>query len=916
MGVAFMEPKRDRRDENSGIEKTVLVIFSLYSINTVYRLINHNWPIAVPILVVVLILVMWFFNIRDLFSYQKRVLINTNIIMICTVLFSLNSIKLVDAFSTFYIMITLLGLYGVIECMYITLGFSAAVVMVFYFLMEGKQFEISGDWRTIYYAAINLAVLHICLILWLKGRKKSIDRTVQTIQALKKAERIKDDFLANVSHELRTPLNTISGMSEIIRNETDINEIHKDGYYIQLATGTLIGTVSDILDFSELQSGNVVLENESYNIVTTINDIINMVHSKNENKNIEFIVDLDVNMPRTLEGDEKKIRRIIMNLLGNAIKFTKDGCICLVVGGRKESYGWNLQVKIMDTGIGIEEKNIERLFTTYGQVDTSRSRTAEGIGLGLAISKALVEKMGGTILVQSRFGKGSTFQFVIPQKIVDESPAMSIDNKYMHNVLTYINREHFNLMEIRDAYIENLRRMVEQVHIKNHACRNINEFKRRFSTESYTHVLITFDEYLEDKEYFEMIAKTTNLMVVMSQEYADQITDESIIKVFKPFYAVPIIKVLNETSGTNAGKQDGEFIAPKAHILVVDDNVMNLNVIAGLLKKYRIKTTEAQSGDEALELIKTMDYDFVFMDHMMPGKDGIETLKEIRSKRGVYYQKVPVIALTANALAGAREKFLTAGFSDFVEKPVELSVLERVIKRNLPKEKIIYEKNKSVLSEPKKKGFYIGDLDVEEGILYCGDKEKLINVLKEFCENSDEIRNGLTVCFENKDWKNYGINVHALKSSMKSIGADLLSEMAKELEKLSGDGAFEEIPEKHHLMILEYDRIVKMISEDEKINVPIKEIPESDQLLINNSLPEISEEDFEKYIAEFTEYAYSLNADEMIRVLGELNKYSYKGVTLINEMKIINKKIEHLDLFSASDLLLKIKNKLQTGGDA
>lgn len=905
-----MEPKRGPRDDNSGIEKTVLLIFSLYSINTAYRLFAEKWPVVVPILVIMSLIAMWIFNVRQLFSFKNRAIISTYIIMATTAIFSVCAPEHEDSFSTFYIMITLIALYGVIECMYVT-ALISLIVMTFFIVFEKTIFNRNEGWLTLYHATLNLTVLHVCLMLWLKGRKKSINRTIQTIEALKRAERIKDDFLANVSHEIRTPLNTISGMSEIIRNETDINEIYRDSYYIQLATGTLMGTVNDILDFSELQTGNVILENESYNIVTTISDVINMFNAKNENKNIEFIVDLDVSMPKILEGDEKKIRRIIMNLLGNALKFTKDGCVCLSVGGRRESYGWNLLVRIVDTGIGIEEKNIERLFTTYGQVDTSRSRNAEGIGLGLAISKALVEKMGGTILVQSRFGKGSMFQFVVPQKIVDDSPAITIDNKYKLNILTYINREHFNLMEIRDAYTENLRRMIEQVHIKNHACRNLNEFKRRYESDTYTHILITFDEYLEDVDYFEQISHENNLMVVMSQEYETKIKSDSIIKVFKPFYAVPIIKILNETNGKVVRKNEGEFTAPEAHILVVDDNSMNLNVIAGLLNKYKIKTTKAQSGDEALELIESMDYDFVFMDHMMPEKDGIETLNEIRKKRGVYYQKVPIIALTANAVAGAREKFINAGFADFVEKPVELSVLDRVIRRNLPKEKIIYGDVKITKTETKQKEFAIGDLDVKSGEMYCGDREKLLIVLKDFCESSRDIRKGIVEPFEAKDWKTYKINVHALKSSMKSIGANYLSDLAKELEKMSGEGNVADIPEKHNVMLNEYDRVVKFICEDEKIDVHIDEEKET----VTDNLKNITSEEFDKLTNDFTEAAYSLDSEAMKSIYEELVISSFNGKPLKGEINSIAKKIEHMDLFSAADLLNSIKEKMKTGGD-
>ena len=232
-------------------------------------------------------------------------------------------------------------------------------------------------------------------------RKATEAELLENITELEKAQRSKDDFMANVSHEIRTPINTISGMSEMVLREDISPTVRENVFDIQTAGRNLQSIVSDILDFSELESGKMELVEEPYNITSTINDIINMSLAKKGDKPIEIIVDCDASIPCNLLGDEIKLRRVVMNLVNNAIKFTNEGCVTISFGCRREAYGINLVVKVKDTGIGIEEENLEKLFTSFNQVDTKKNRMEGGIGLGLAIANAIVMKMGGFITVSS-----------------------------------------------------------------------------------------------------------------------------------------------------------------------------------------------------------------------------------------------------------------------------------------------------------------------------------------------------------------------------------------------------------------------------------------------------------------------------------------------------------------------------------
>ena len=485
--------------------------------------------------------------------------------------------------------------------------------------------------------------------------------------------------MANMSHEIRTPINTVCGMSEMILREEISDTVRKDVFDIQTAGRNILSVVSDILDFSELESGNMELIEEPYNITSTINDIMNMTIAKKNKKNIEIIVDCDANIPSGLVGDEQKIRRAIMNIVDNAIKFTNEGGVVITVYARKEEYGTNLCVNVKDTGIGMNEETIEKLFTSFNQVDTKRNRQEGGIGLGLAISKAIVTKMGGFITVKSTLEKGSEVQLVIPQKVLEEKPIVSLNDADKIHVAAYIDTEKYDFATVREGYRNSIQHMVEQLGVSFRWCKNLSELKRRVEKENFSHVFISWEEYCEDQQYFEELSYRQKVILVHDREHQEY-TPGQMLYIYKPFYVLSVASLLFNgesiiQSMDGSHYQNRRFIAPRASVLVVDDNVMNLRVVEGLLRPYKIKVFVAGSGKEALQKIESMEFDFVFMDHMMPEMDGVETLHRIRQKPGQYFKNVPIVALTANAIGGAREMFLSEGFADFVSKPIEISVL-------------------------------------------------------------------------------------------------------------------------------------------------------------------------------------------------------------------------------------------------
>ncbi len=910
----------DKRQRKT--ERFILILYSIYSVNIFIASMWLDWGSGVSAALAVAMTLSWSLYLVSYKSYHFRAMATSILMQISVFLYAIHSEDLPSVLTTLMAFAVFLGLYDIARIGYVTVAFSVLVLLYHVFVKGSVHLASFLESPKVIVQLVNIFLVEYVVSLWVKKRSESDEQMLQVIDVLQEAEQSKNDFLANVSHELRTPINTIYGMSELVLQSDDPQKMKEEVYDIQMAGRNLMSVVSDILDFSELQSGKMEIEEEAYNITSTINDVINMTVANKKDKPIELIVDCDAQIPQVLYGDEKKIRRIVMNMVKNAIKFTNEGCVTITITVRREAYGVNLIVTVRDTGIGMNEESLEKLFTSFNQVDSKRNRQEGGIGLGMAIAKALVQKMGGVITVKSKFGRGTTMKVVIPQRVVDEKPIAEIRDKEKLNVAIYVNIEQFEMATIRDEYTGSIQHMIEKLQVRSHVCRNLAELKRRQEKETFTHVFISKLEYSEDPEYFDRLAQRLCLAVVIDRQEDKLVENQNILRIYKPFYVLPIVNLLNNNFSRHPEKypvRAERFVAPNVHVLVVDDNIMNIKVIQGLLEKYRIRVTAAESGAEALSKIESMDYDFVFMDVMMPEMDGIETLHNLRKKMGTYYSKVPVIALTANAVAGTREMFLAEGFADFVEKPVEISVLERVLKRNLPADKLIPVSEEDVeWMEPEQTigdtsgpeagdALVVGDLNVEKGMIYCGGREQYLEILSLYDQSGGENIEKLEELYSIQDWKNYIITVHAVKSAMLSIGAERLSEMAKSLEMSGKAGKIDYILAHHGKLIEEYKRVLRVLhsflhpGEHYKVEAPTQE------------LPELSDEKFDELAAGMEEAMYNLNGAGMLEILEQLQGFQYRGAALKPSLAPLKRKIEMSDYMSAVEIVLKLKDRLRSG---
>ena len=611
-----------------------------------------------------------------------------------------------------------IALYGI----YCGIYFEILLIVLFYtplrHQLECHYSKFFMDRFPILYL-LNLALVSICLINYHMSVLKLIDSAKELLKSKEEADRAnrgKSDFLSNMSHEIRTPINAVLGMNEMILRESlnatrnlpadkesamqIFSDINKYAGNIESAGNNLLYLINDILDFSKIESGKMQLVETDYKLSSVLNDVSNMIFFKAREKGLEFGINVDNTIPDGLHGDEIRVRQIIINILNNAVKYTKEGRVDLSVSAKGYDNAYEkraicLIISVSDTGIGIKEEDINKLFTKFERVDLEQNSTVEGTGLGLAITKNLLEMMGGDIEVKSVYNEGSTFIIHLPQMVVSEEP--------------------------------------------------VGDFRKKF------------DESIESME-----------------AYVES------------------------------------FHAPDAHILVVDDTKMTLLVVEGLLKNTGIKIDTASSGARSIELADKNHYDLILMDRRMPGMNGTEAMQHIKDAKSPS-SDTPFICLTADAISGAKERYMEAGFIDYLTKPIDYTALEKMLIAYLPDSKVVINKNSKngadadTSSKKTLPGEYDllsnAGIDSAAGMRFCNnDWDFYTTILKDYVLSFNERSVDLQRFYESKDFKNYGIVVHALKSTSKTIGATDLSKKAELLEKASYEADSDYISKEHDTM--------------------------------------------------------------------------------------------------------------------
>ena len=683
---------------------------------------------------------------------------------------------------------------------------------------------------------------------------------------IKRITNLKSDFLANMSHEIRTPMNAVIGMAEMALREELPPAAREYIKQIVASGNTLLAIINDILDFSKIESGKMNINMGEYELYSIVKDVASVIMTRIGDKKIEFVVDVSPHIPKQLMGDSIRIRQIIMNLANNAVKFTKEGCVSLFIDcDRRSDTEILLKVTVKDTGIGIKKEDIGKLFQSFQQVDSKRNRNIEGTGLGLAISKQLVTLMNGRIWVESDYGEGSSFSFEIPQIVLNGTPSVEVDRK-CSKVAGLL---------CADTYISlNMKRIFNYLHTE--CVEVLSEKDFPLLEEKNAEYLFmdgdSFDESIH--EYMAAHPQMTGVLMVDFKEKKD-VDLENVLAAPKPFYTMKVAKIIAHEDLYSSEEDEGqnfEFIAPRAEILVVDDNELNLTVAAGILAPLQMKIDTATGGRECLDMIEKKHYDIILMDHMMPELDGIETTHLIR-RFHEEYDNVPIIALTANVMEEMRAMFLVEGMNDFIAKPIESKVIVNKIKQWLPGDKIQKIEGKTDSGEDKKKELEITaqkinipELDVCHALQLAGNEKLFWQILMEYVRVIPKKSRLIQEKREQEDWKDYTIEVHALKSASRQIGAIELADLAAEMEKAGKEDNISFILEHHDELMERYLAYEPVLSK--YLDIPQKQ-----------TQPKIGydREKVEQYLGQMQNAIDDLDMDAMDETIGKLAEISLTG---------------------------------------
>ncbi len=667
-------------------ERFIILLISLAGIGLTVESILVGWEFWLPPIIVIGAISLWAMHITGKPDYYVR--------EVAYLVYAMLTVFFHGVHSTSYYDVALVAVFTMMVFSFMDKGYMMNLLLLEYFIILAIQIYLAVQEQNFSFEVVNISRLILDVVIvslvWFGCIKAINDRTEMRESYEEKENRMAvvdadmEDFLTNISHELRTPVNVVLGMSEMQIQK----KLGDEAFSIKDAGMRLAYQIEDIQDYTECKRNKIILEEDDYMCTSLINDAVVGFRLLNDEKNLEFIVDMDPKVPTRMHGDVKKIHKIFRHLLENAVKFTRKGGIYLRVYTENTNYGVNLCIEMTDTGIGMDKRSIAMVTEGMYQVNKKRNRSSGGIGLGLYIIYGFAHRMGGFVKIESEKRIGTTVRVTIPQKVVDKTPCLSLSNDFSGDILFHVRSDKYKVPKVRDFYRAMATNLATGIRVPLYSAETTGEIERLKEKLDVSVIFMGQEEYEENPEYFDEMSGGDIVVAVSAAPGFKPNPGSNVLVMPKPLYAYPVIKVINEGRNARDLSAAGSDVRPAftgIKALVVDDEPMNLVVATGLFREYEMEIETAGSGREAIAKYRDKNFDVVFMDHMMPEMDGVEAMKLIKSEAAELGRSVIVIALTANAVSGAREMFIKEGFDGFIAKPISIPDFERVMLRELAK---------------------------------------------------------------------------------------------------------------------------------------------------------------------------------------------------------------------------------------
>ncbi len=676
--------------DKTGIHTVLVMMLSLGCVGLTLVSISQHWEYWVPPILLVWMVALWVLHLKQSMSVYRRETVYFLFGAVLTLFHGVHETSYFDvaiAFSLVMMAFLVLERKGIERLFYMEYMLVTLAQVILALRHKSQVFDSLGIARILLHMSAVTCIYYVCCKVI--GEFETVRADLEEKTKEKEEASVEmEDFLVNISHELRTPVNVVNGMSSIVLK----NGMQPEVFAIREAGLRLSRQIEDIQDYTEINQNKVMVENEKYMITSLINDVLTGFRVQEGKKNLEMVVDLDPQVPSVMRGDIKKLQKILRHLIDNAMKFTRRGGIYIRINAVPRDYGVNLGIEVRDTGIGMSRNAISNASKGFYQANKKRNRSSGGIGLGLNVVYGFVHKMDGFVTIESSKGKGTRVFISVPQEVLDASPCLSLRENAAKDILFHVAPEKYTSSVVRDYYRALAVHLATGLNVNLYNTVNENDIRKMLNTVDVSHIFMGAEEYEKSPVFFDELA-ASGLTVAVAAHDGFTLSKGSTVNVIpKPLYGYPVTKIINgDAAGTDPLEDEriNKPIFDGITALVVDDEPMNLVVAMGMFKDYGLITETADSGREAVEKCRKKHYDVVFMDHMMPEMDGVEAMKLIKQD-AVGKKDMIVVALTANAVSGAREMFLREGFDGFIAKPIDIMEFERTMKKLFATDRISY----------------------------------------------------------------------------------------------------------------------------------------------------------------------------------------------------------------------------------